>query len=125
MKRGLLVLAAALTLTVGFAVEAQAAQVWCFNYNPCNGTDGFDIIYGTFDFPNEINGWGSADTIYGYSGNDTLRGQGGGDTLRGASGNDTLIGGTGADSLIGADGYDTCDGGDGADSFSGCDRIIG
>jgi Ca2+-binding RTX toxin-like protein len=69
------------------------------------------------DYPNNLTGSSSADTIGGYGGKDTLSGLGGDDLLDGGLGNDILIGGYGIDTLIGGRGADTLTGGPGLDFF--------
>ncbi|WP_088243973.1 calcium-binding protein [Calothrix rhizosoleniae] len=69
---------------------------------PAADNSGDDVLQGT----DEVN-----DLINGGEGNDELSGLAGNDTLDGGAGNDTLIGGLGNDSLDGGAGNDILDGG--------------
>lgn len=80
--------------------------------------DGHDVITGSDDF---------ADSIEGGDGDDTINGQGG-DSIVGAGGGDTILGGDGNDSVLGGDGDDSIDAGDGDDEViggAGDDTILG
>ena len=87
-----------------------------------------NILTGTINTQNVINGDGGndsltganlKDTLLGGSGNDTLIGNEENDFLDGGSSNDSLLGGTGNDILTGGSGNDTLIGGNGADNISG------
>lgn len=73
------------------------------------------------DFPVNLNGGGSNDTLLGGSASDIIDGSTGNDILIGGDGNDNLTGGSGADNLSGEGGDDLCVGGDSNDSISGGD----
>ncbi|MBL8505983.1 MAG: hypothetical protein JNJ51_06470, partial [Methylobacillus glycogenes] len=88
-----------------------------------NGTDADDVMFGTYNYANRINGDSGNDFIHGGDLADALRGEAGNDTLSGSNGNDTLIGGTGNDFLDGEYGSDTYifNKGDGHDTISDMD----
>ena len=68
---------------------------------PIQGTEGDDIILGTFN----------PDIIFGKGGDDAIQGREATDTLYGNAGNDNLQGGTSPDILFGGDGNDFIAGG--------------
>ena len=70
-------------------------------------TEDNDLIEGSDESSDNINGLGGDDTIYGLGGNDSLYGGAGNDDLYGGDGNDTLYGGIGNDQLYGGGGSDT------------------
>jgi Ca2+-binding RTX toxin-like protein len=84
-------------------------EIYCTPGEPCIGTNGDDIIYGTAE----------ADEIYGGNGNDIIFGYEGDDQIAGGNGFDELYGGEGDDQLLGENGKDTLDGGEGADEING------
>ncbi len=69
--------------------------------------NGDDILLGSNDF---------GDILDGGDGNDSIDGNGGNDTLRGGNGNDAISGGTGNDSIEGSDGQDAINGNGGDDT---------
>ena len=85
---------------------------------PCQGTDGDDVIVGT-PAGDVIHGGGGNDRILGGSGDDLLCGEEGDDVLKGGRGNDTLVGGPGNDTLDGGAGDDVLFGGDDDDRLIG------
>ena len=85
---------------------------------PCQGTDGDDVIVGT-PAADVIHGAGGRDRILGGAGDDLLCGEGGDDVLKGSRGNDTLVGGPGNDKLDGGVGDDVLLGGDDDDRLIG------
>ena len=91
------------------------------------GTDGDDVIIGTFGADTIDSGAGN-DTICGHSGDDILIGGGGNDRIQGGSGNDDVRGGDGDDVIFGGTGNDTLRGEDGTDivlGAAGDDQLIG
>ena len=86
-----------------------------------SGGDGNDLITGSPDLANSLNGGDGSDVLLGGSGNDTLNGGNGADAITGGVGNDSLLGGDGADTLSGDAGLDTLEGGNGADLLSAGD----
>ena len=74
--------------------------------------DGDDLITGSDDF---------AEMIDGSDGNDTIIGGGGNDTIDAGDGNDSVLGGAGLDSILGGNGQDTIDGGADADNIAAGD----
>ena len=81
--------------------------------------DGDDVITGSDDF---------GEMIDGNDGADTITAGGGDDTVDGGDGNDSILGGAGLDSITGDDGQDTIDGGadaDNIDSGNGNDSVVG
>ncbi|WP_282098328.1 calcium-binding protein [Qipengyuania polymorpha] len=72
------------------------------------GTDGDDVIEGSED---------DFDNIEGGAGNDTLNGNGGFDYIYGGDGDDTIDGGDGNDRLVGDNGNDSLSGGEGDDEL--------
>jgi Ca2+-binding RTX toxin-like protein len=105
----------------------EVNEIYCLEGQPCIGTDGDDIIYGTSG-PDKIYGGNGSDIIYGDSGDDYIGGGNGEDIIFGEGGNDVIIGGNGRDELDGGEGddelrgengSDTLDGGLGADDISG------
>jgi Ca2+-binding RTX toxin-like protein len=89
--------------------EVSGEEIYCTPGEPCVGTNGNDIIYGTSE----------ADEIYGGNGNDIIFGYEGDDQIAGGNGFDELYGGEGDDQLLGENGKDTLDGGEGADELNG------
>lgn len=99
--------------------------------------DGDDVITGSDDFGEMIDGNDGNDTINAGGGNDTIDagdgndsviggagtdlidGDDGQDTIEGSADNDTIDGGNGDDSILGGDGDDSIDGGNGADTVDG------
>ena len=91
------------------------------------GTDGDDVIIGTFGADTIDSGAGN-DTICGHSGDDILIGGDGNDRIQGGSGNDDVRGGDGDDVIFGGTGNDTLRGEDGTDivlGAAGDDQLIG
>lgn len=81
--------------------------------------DGDDVITGSDEF---------AEVIDGDDGNDTITGGGGDDTINAGDGNDSVLGGAGLDSILGGNGQDTIDGGadnDNIDAGDGQDLVDG
>ena len=87
-------------------------------HQPCQGTDGNDVIVGT-QASDVIHGGGGRDRLLGGSGDDLLCGEDGDDALQGGRGNDTLVGGPGFDKLDGGAGDDVLLGGDDDDRLIG------
>jgi Ca2+-binding RTX toxin-like protein len=87
-------------------------------HQPCQGTDGNDVIVGT-QASDVIHGGGGRDRLLGGSGDDLLCGEDGDDALQGGRGNDTLVGGPGFDELDGGAGDDVLLGGDDDDRLIG------
>jgi len=87
-------------------------------HQPCQGTEGDDVIVGTSG-RDVIRGGGGNDRIVGRGGDDLLCGDDGNDVLLGGSGDDTLIGGAGDDRLDGGSGNDVLEGDDGDDVLNG------
>jgi Ca2+-binding RTX toxin-like protein len=100
------------------AVATLGCTVNRVHDQPCQGTDGDDLIVGT-PGPDVILGGGGRDRINGKSGNDVLCGEDGDDKLVGGAGNDALRGGEGNDRLTGGADDDDLDGGAGDDRLSG------
>jgi Ca2+-binding RTX toxin-like protein len=100
------------------AVVTQGCRVNGVNDQPCEGTDGDDVIVGT-SAGDVIRGGGGNDKIRAGAGDDLVCGEEGDDRLIGQSGNDTLAGGPGADRLQDSGGNDTLLGGDDADDLKG------
>lgn len=81
--------------------------------------DGDDVITGSDEF---------GETIDGGDGNDTINAGSGDDTIDGGDGNDSIIAGDGEDVIDGDDGQDTIDGGTGNDTIdagNGQDSVLG
>ena len=81
--------------------------------------DGDDVITGSDDF---------GEMIDGNDGADTINAGGGDDTIDGGDGNDSILGGAGMDLITGDDGQDTIDGGadaDNIDAGNGNDSVVG
>jgi Ca2+-binding RTX toxin-like protein len=109
------------------AVPSQGCRVNGVRDQPCQGTDGDDVIVGT-TAGDVILGGGGRDRIRAGSGDDLVCGEDGDDRLTGSAGNDTLSGGPGADRLQDSAGNDTLLGDDGNDdlkSGSGDDDLDG
>lgn len=110
------------------------------------GGSGSQLIIGSSEGPDDIDGGSGndyictsfgADVIHGGSGNDiiypnqqndTVNGDSGNDVIFGRFGNDTLHGNSGRDTLLGGaggpgDNFDTCDGGNGFDEID-CESIV-
>ena len=83
--------------------------------------NGNDLITGSNDFAEMIDGGDGADTIVGAGGNDTLDGGDGDDSISGNAGQDVIIGDDGQDTIDGGTGNDNIDAGDGQDSVDGGD----
>ncbi|MBC7819239.1 MAG: hypothetical protein IAG10_20320, partial [Planctomycetaceae bacterium] len=83
--------------------------------------DGDDLVIGSPDVANNLDGDDGADTLIGGSQADTLNGEDGDDSIRAGDGNDSLIGDDGADRLNGEGGSDTINAGDGSDVVDGGD----
>ncbi|NQV26182.1 MAG: hypothetical protein HQ518_17645, partial [Rhodopirellula sp.] len=81
--------------------------------------NGDDVITGSDDFAEMIDGGDGADTITGGGGNDTLDGGDGNDSILGGAGLDSILGGNGQDTIDGGDDNDNIDAGDGQDSVDG------
>lgn len=82
------------------------------------GTDGDDVIIGTFG-ADAIDGGAGNDTICGHAGNDILVGGAGDDHIQGGNDDDTISGSDGNDFLFGGNGNDTVAGNGGADFVLG------
>jgi Ca2+-binding RTX toxin-like protein len=109
------------------AVATDGCTVNGVHDQPCQGTDGDDVIFGT-PGPDVILGGGGNDKIRGGAGDDLLCGGAGDDALSGGRDDDTLVGGPGNDSLKGDSGDDTLLGGDDDDRLiggSGADDLDG
>ncbi len=65
--------------------------------------DADDLIFGSLDFANNIDGGEGNDIIVGGAGNDNLVGGSGNDTLDGGEGNDIMQGGAGNDTYLFSD----------------------
>jgi Ca2+-binding RTX toxin-like protein len=100
------------------AVPTGGCRVNGVSDQPCQGTEGDDLIIGTLA-GDVIRGGGGRDRIRSGAGDDVVCGQGGDDTLVGSLGNDTLVGGAGFDKLRGSSGDDTLLGGDDDDQLAG------
>lgn len=104
------------------ACEAAVVTAGCtvngVRNQPCEGTDGDDLIVGTRD-ADVIKGGGGRDRIRGGNGDDLLCGGEGDDDLSGSSDDDTLFGGAGEDRLNGGSGLDTLVGGNDGDDLTG------
>ena len=90
--------------------------------------NGNDLIIGSPDLADILDGGHGEDTLLGQGGNDTLIGDDGHDSIIGATGDDSIIAGDGDDNVIGGDGDDAINGGDGSDSLNGTagnDVILG
>ncbi len=83
--------------------------------------NGHDMIIGSPDFGDSLNGGHGNDTILGQGGNDTLVGSDGNDSIVAADGDDSVRGGDGQDSITGGAGNDSIEGGDGSDTVAGGD----
>ena len=126
-----------IVLTTGLFL---AADVWaadkcngapctieCVGPEPCEGTDGDDVICGDDDGQtifaragNDIICAGDGnDIVFGGAGNDDIAGEGGNDMISGEEGNDSMAGGTGHDVLAGDDGFDIVLGQGGEDTCVG------
>jgi len=104
---------------VSASPKILAAVITCSpSNNPCNGTEGDDIMKGDNN-PNDIFGLGGNDRISAGGGfaADELLGGVGDDILMGQKDPDVLQGEIGNDKLIGGGDRDVFDGGPGADSF--------
>lgn len=112
------------TINTGKPQESEATAAVSRSMNACdsaiiNGDNSDNILTGS----NE-----NADIIEGRNGDDTISGNGCGDILRGGRGKDTLSGGDGDDVLDGGKGFwwpkDTCIGGAGVDTFIECETAV-
>lgn len=90
----------------------NASEFSLLNTIVIDAGDGDDVITGSDDF---------GEMIDGDDGNDTITGNGGDDTIDAGNGNDLVTGGAGQDSIIGDDGQDTIDGGTGNDTIAAGD----
>ncbi|MCC1494328.1 FG-GAP-like repeat-containing protein [Cognatishimia sp. F0-27] len=81
------------------------------------GSASDDVIYGTNDHGNRLEGSLGNDHIFGLAGRDTMLGGDGADTLKGGTGDDMLVGGAGDDFIEGGQGRDIAMGGSGRDNF--------
>ena len=91
------------------------------------GTDGDDVIIGTFG-PDTIDGGAGHDTICGHSGDDVINGGPGNDHIQGGNSEDIVNGGAGNDVLFGGNGDDEVNGQSGTDIVlgeRGNDTLIG
>ena len=91
------------------------------------GTDGDDVIIGTFG-PDTIDGGAGNDIICGHSGDDVLNGGPGNDHIQGGNSDDLVNGGPGDDVLFGGNGNDEVNGQSGNDIVlgeRGNDTLIG
>ncbi|MCC1495027.1 S8 family serine peptidase, partial [Cognatishimia sp. F0-27] len=87
-----------------------------------------DIVYGSRNVGNHIDGGGGNDLIFGLSGEDTLIGGAGDDDIAGGDHADSLLGGEGEDTLSGNSGDDSLEGGENNDTLLGgadSDTLIG
>jgi Ca2+-binding RTX toxin-like protein len=111
MRKMVLLLASmglAVLLASGLVLAAPkgATITRCSAGNPCVGTSGPDMIYGT-EFSDEISALGGNDKIIPYAGDDRVLAGDGNDEVRHSVGSDYIEGGTGADTLRGGFGIDT------------------
>jgi Ca2+-binding RTX toxin-like protein len=100
------------------AVVTHGCKVNGVRDQPCQGTDGDDVIVGTLA-GDVIRGGGGRDRVRAGTGDDLVCGEEGDDQLIGASGNDTLVGGPGADRLQDSGGNDILIGGADGDDLKG------
>ena len=89
-----------------------------------DGDDGDDVIFGSRDFDDTLNGGNGADVInVGLTimptGNQTIDGGDGNDTIQGGDGNDSIDSGDGNDAVSGGGGNDTINGNNGNDVLTG------
>ena len=98
---------------------AQSSDGLCNGLEPTIvGTDGNDVIQGTFRDDVILAGAGN-DQIRGASGNDVICGGAGNDTIYGDSQDDIIFGEAGNDVIFGGSGADEIRGGDGNDNIRG------
>lgn len=100
------------------AVASMGCTVNGAKNQPCQGTDGNDVIAGTTG-PDVILGGGGRDRIKGGDGLDVLCGEAGDDVLLGGDDDDFVVGGPGKDRLKGDAGNDHVLGGDDDDRVDG------
>ena len=118
------------------AVASTGCTVNGAKNQPCQGTDGNDVIAGT-PGADVILGGGGRDRIKGGDGGDVICGEAGDDVLLGGADDDYVVGGPGADRLrgdagndhvLGGENDDRLDGGKGDDELHGglgADRLKG
>lgn len=99
----------------------NAAEFSMLNSIVIESGNGDDVITGSDDFGEMIDGGDGADTIIGGGGDDTLDGGDGDDSLLGGAGQDSIIGDDGQDTIDGGADADDIDAGDGQDSVDGGD----
>ncbi len=90
--------------------------------------NGNDLIIGSPDLADFLDGGHGEDTLLGQGGNDTLIGDDGGDSIIGAAGDDSIIAGDGDDSITADVGNDSINAGDGNDTVlagDGNDTVFG
>ncbi len=110
MRRTLLLIMAAVALTLGVSGVALAARIVCPNVgtDACIGTNNDDTLIGST----------GADYMQAGRGDDVLRGRTGDDNaMRGEGGKDRIYGGSGKDHLGGGPGQDVLEGGDDFDVY--------
>ena len=78
----------------------QLSSLSTLPITPVLGTNGDDVMKGTYWFNDYLSGVAGDDVLNGDRGNDSLDGGTGNDTLDGNQGNDSLQGGTGHDSYV-------------------------
>lgn len=109
------------------AVASMGCTVNGAKNQPCQGTDGNDVIAGTAG-PDVILGGAGRDRIKGGDGMDVVCGEAGDDVLLGGDGDDFVVGGPGEDRLKGDAGNDHVLGGaddDRLDGGKGNDEVHG
>lgn len=110
MRRTVVLLAAAMLLTLAASGVALAARINCPNVDEtddCVGTRNDDRLLGSAG-PDNMTARGGDDVLRGREGDDNaMRGEAGRDRLYGGPGEDHLGGGTGKDVLEGGGGFDT------------------
>lgn len=110
MRRTVLLITAAVVLTLGASGVALAARIVCPNVgaDACIGTNNDDRLIGS----------SGPDYMQAGRGDDVLRGRGGDDnSMHGDGGKDRIYGGSGEDHLGGGPGQDVLEGGDGFDIY--------
>ena len=83
--------------------------------------DGDDMVTGSDDFAEFLDGNDGNDTINAGGGDDTIDAGDGNDMITGGAGPDSILGGNGQDAIDGGTGNDNIDAGDGQDSVDGGD----
>jgi Ca2+-binding RTX toxin-like protein len=124
------------TANTGYILTGGIITVGGINFTSLiAGGQGDDVILGTANLADWINGDDGNDSISGLAGNDSILGGAGNDTIEGGLGADTLNGGTGTDTLSYASssaavtvdiGANTASGGDAqGDAISSFENLIG